>query len=137
SKQVWGAAPLERGAEARERGAKVTMEVTPHHLDFTVADLEGLDPNLKMYPPVREPSDREALRRALLDGVIDAVATDHAPHREDEKQGFEHAARGVIGLETAASVVWGLSFDPDLLFGALSARPARIAGLERHGRAVE
>jgi dihydroorotase len=131
------AATLELVAEARERGAKVTMEVTPHHLDFTVADLEGLDPNLKMYPPVREPSDREALRRALLDGVIDAVATDHAPHREDEKQGFEHAARGVIGLETAASVVWGLSFDPDLLFGALSARPARIAGLERHGRAVE
>lgn len=135
---VSAARTLELVADARDRGVDVTVEVTPHHLDFDVAHLEGLDPNLKMYPPLRDPADREALRRALISGEIDVVATDHAPHLPEEKgTDFARSARGVIGLETAAPVVWGVSADPDLLFGALSVRPARIAGLERHGRPVE
>lgn len=135
---VSSAGTLALVAEARERGLRVTMEVTPHHLDFDVSDLDGLDPDFKMYPPLREPSDRDALRRALLSGEIDAVATDHAPHAPDEKgASFVDSPRGVIGLETAASVVWGVSGDPGLLFGALSSRPARIAGLGRQGQSVE
>ena len=81
---------------------------------------------------------RAALRKALRAGEIDAVATDHAPHRPEEKAvDFAKSARGVIGLETAASVVWGLAEDPDLLFRTLSSRPAEIAALSRHGRDIE
>lgn len=135
---VSSASTLDLVAEARERGVRLTVEVTPHHLDFDTGDLESLDPNLKMYPPLREPGDRIALREALVAGLIDAVATDHAPHLAGEKEvGFADSARGVIGLETAASVVWGVGQDPDLLFGSLSARPARIAGVGRHGHPVE
>src|SRR5690606_39465645 len=80
---VSSASTLDLVAEARERGVRVTVEVTPHHLDFDTGDLESLDPNLKMYPPLREPGDRIALREALVAGLIDAVATDHAPRSEE------------------------------------------------------
>jgi dihydroorotase len=122
---------------AKAEGLPVTAEVTPHHLSFTEEDVSSLDTNFKMYPPLRSDQDRRALLQALRDGTIDAVATDHAPHQHDEKDvEFALAPRGVIGLETAASVVWGALRDPDALFGVLSSTPASIAGLSGHGQAA-
>lgn len=124
--------------QAKGEGLPVTAEVTPHHLSFTDRDVAGLDPNRKMYPPLRTEEDREALRSALLDGTIDVVATDHAPHTEAEKRvGYSGAPRGVIALETAASVVWGVVPDPHRFFECLSTSPAGIAGLKSHGQVVE
>lgn len=123
--------------QAKESGMRVTAEVTPHHLTFDDTSLAALDPNLKMYPPLRSPADRESLIEALREGVIDAVATDHAPHLPGEKAvGFEAAPRGVIGLETAASAVWEVVTDRDQLFRTLSMNPARILGLEEQGRTL-
>jgi dihydroorotase len=125
--------------QARERGVEVTAEVTPHHLALEESALESLDPNLKMYPPLRSAEDRDALAAALASGIIDAVATDHAPHARAEKEvPFEEAPRGVIGLETAAAAVSSaLGRDQALFFHRMSVAPARIAGLERQGIAVE
>jgi dihydroorotase len=89
---------------AKARGVRVTAEVSPHHLCLTDAAVEPeVDPaRFKMNPPLREPSDREALIAALVDGTIDCVATDHAPHAAQLKDApFEEAPFGVIGLETA------------------------------------
>ncbi len=122
---------------AKARGAPVTAEVTPHHLTFDDTSLSTLDPDLKMYPPIRGLDDRDALREALVDGTIDVVATDHAPHASAEKGvGFLGAPRGVIGLETAASAVWEVLGDPVRFFEVLSVAPARILGITRHGLAV-
>ena len=102
--------------------------------------LQALDPNLKMYPPLRGVEDRAALAQALRDGTIDAVATDHAPHTAAEKDvPFEEAPRGVIGLETAAAVVTthALGDDPGVFFQRMSIAPARIAGLARHGHPIQ
>ncbi|HEY6629475.1 MAG TPA: dihydroorotase [Acidimicrobiia bacterium] len=125
--------------EAKRRGLAVTCEVTPHHLALDESAVASLDPNFKMYPPLRTAADREALVEALEDGTVDAIATDHAPHTVAEKDvPFEEAPRGVIGLETAASVGWAiLKGDADLFFERMSVSPARIAGLERHGQPVE
>ncbi|HUG32289.1 MAG TPA: dihydroorotase [Acidimicrobiia bacterium] len=124
--------------EARESGMAVSAEVTPHHLIFDESALANLDPNFKMYPPLRSPEDREALVAGLHDGVIEVVATDHAPHRPDEKAvGFEDAPRGVIGLETAAPATWEAVGDRSLLFSVLSSNPARILGLESQGSLAE
>ncbi len=124
--------------DAKESGMRVTAEVTPHHLTFDETALDTLDPNLKMYPPLRSPEDRRALVEALRDGTIDVVATDHAPHLPEEKAvGFSEAPRGVIGLETAASATWATVEDRDLLFSALSRSPARILGLGDQGRPVD
>jgi len=123
---------------AKQEGLPVTAEVTPHHLSFTENDLSSLDTNFKMYPPLRSEGDRRALLEALREGVIDAVATDHAPHQGDEKDvGFSEAPRGVIGLETAAAVVWGALRDSDALFRVLSTSPATVAGLSAHGQTVQ
>jgi dihydroorotase len=124
---------------ARAMGVDVTAEVTPHHLALEDDSLVDLDPNLKMYPPLRPAIDREAVILGLREGVIDAVATDHAPHTIAEKAvPFEEAPRGVIGLETAASVVSvALNGDQMTFFDRMSTAPARIAGLERHGGVVE
>ena len=119
---------------AKESGLPVTAEVTPHHLTFDESALAGLDPNYKMYPPLRSSEDRAALVNALREGVIDIVATDHAPHLPAEKQvGFAAAPRGVIGLETAASATWEILSDRDRFFAVLSSEPARILGLVDHG----
>lgn len=124
---------------AKESGLAVTCEVTPHHLGLDESAVDGLDPNFKMYPPLRTAADRVALVEALEDGTVDAVATDHAPHSGAEKDvPFEEAPRGVIGLETAASVTWeALNGSAGLFFDRMSVAPARIAGLERHGQPVE
>lgn len=95
-----GTVDLVRAAKAR--GVRVTAEATPHHLTLTDEAVAEYDGNAKMNPPLRATADREALRQALADGVIDAIATDHAPHHRDEKEvEFENAAFGIIGLETA------------------------------------
>lgn len=131
---VSSAGTVEMIRRAKDEGLPVTAEVTPHHLSFDEENLRELNPDFKMYPPLRGRADRLALVSGLLDGTIDAVATDHAPHTADEKaRSFDEAPRGVVGLETAASAVWGVMNDPEMLFDRLSAAPARIAGLDGHG----
>ena len=125
--------------EAKGRGVAVTAEVTPHHLWFSDQRVLSMDPVFKMYPPLRTPSDIEAVAEGLREGVIDAVATDHAPHAAHEKEvPFEEAPKGVTGLETAfAAVRSALDPDPRLLFERMSVTPAAIAYLDRHGRWIE
>jgi len=91
---------------AKERGVRITGEATPHHLTLTDAAIASLDPSRhKMNPPLREESDRQSLIAALIDGTLDLVATDHAPHDADEKEvPFEEAPFGITGLETAFAV---------------------------------
>ena len=92
--------------EAKARGLAVTCEVTPHHLFLDEDALSRYDTNLKMNPPLRSHADREALLAALLDGTVDCIATDHAPHAAHEKElEFELAPFGTTGLETALSLV--------------------------------
>ena len=127
---------------AKAQGISVTAEVTPHHLMLTTDLLAGYDPTFKVNPPLRPGEDVEALRTALADGTIDAVATDHAPHaRHDKEHTFVNAAFGVLGLETALSVVSHVMVGSGLLDWAgvaqvMSVRPARIAGLSGHGRPI-
>ena len=123
--------------EAKTAGLAVTAEVTPHHLSFDDASLLDLDPDFKMYPPLRSEGDRIALIEALRSEVIDVVATDHAPHLPEEKQvEFSEAPRGVIGLETAGAATWMALDDRDRLFSSLSTRPAQILGLDHQGQAI-
>ena len=118
-------------------GIDVTAEVTPHHLLLTTDLLTGYDPTYKVNPPLRPQEDVDALREALRDGTIDAVATDHAPHaRHDKEHAFIDAAFGMVGLETALGVV--RTALPDLSWTdvarIMSSTPARIAGLPDQGR---
>jgi dihydroorotase len=121
--------------EAKSRGISVTAEVTPHHLLLTDAALLGYDTACKVNPPLREERDVEALRTALADGTIDAIATDHAPHSSLEKDcELAEASPGMIGLELCFGLLLGLTGKSGLtlsrLIDALSTRPARIAGIE-------
>lgn len=122
---------------AKSQGIDVTAEVTPHHLLLTTDLLEGYDPTYKVNPPLRPSEDVMALREALADGTIDAVATDHAPHaRHDKEHAFVDAAFGMLGLETALSVVRTVmdeSFSWADVARVMSQAPARIAGLDQHG----
>jgi dihydroorotase len=94
-------------AAAKARGVAVTCEVSPHHLTMTDEDVRGLDPRRKMNPPLRSEDDRQALIEGLRSGVIDCIATDHAPHARDEKEvPFERAPMGTTGLETAFAAVY-------------------------------
>ncbi len=93
-------------AAAKARGVAVTCEASPHHLTMTDEDVRGLDTRRKMNPPLRGEDDRQALIAGLRDGVIDCIATDHAPHAHDEKEvPFERAPMGTTGLETAFAAV--------------------------------
>lgn len=93
--------------DAKRAGIKVTAEVTPHHLLLCEEDIPGLDSNYKMNPPLRSAVDRDALIEGLLDGTIDFIATDHAPHTADEKaEGMELAPFGIVGLETAFPLLY-------------------------------
>lgn len=117
-------------AQATGSGLNVTSEVTPHHLSFTDEDVVGLNPNFKMYPPLRSSDDRDALVEALQDGTITMVATDHAPHSVEEKSvAFNEAPRGVIGLETSAAVTWDMLGDRDRFFEVMSTNPGRLIGV--------
>lgn len=93
--------------DAKRAGIKVTAEVTPHHLVLDENDITEKDPNFKMNPPLRGTDDREALIEGLLDGTLDFIATDHAPHHEDEKAaGIETAPFGIVGIENAFQLVY-------------------------------
>ena len=93
---------MEQVAAAKQRGLRVTSEATPHHFVLADSDMPPYDSNYKMKPPLRESNDVQAVTKGLLDGTIDAVATDHAPHAGAEKmQEFERCPFGIIGLETA------------------------------------
>lgn len=136
------AGSVELIAAAKARGTAVTAEVTPHHLMLTDAAARGYDPVHKVNPPLRPPADVEALRQALADGVIDAVATDHAPHaRQDKESEWAAAKPGMLGLETALSVVATTMVGTGLLdwrgvARVMSENPARIGGLTGHGRPI-
>lgn len=127
---------------AKARGIDVTAEVTPHHLLLTEELVAGYDPRFKVNPPLRRQEDVEALRAALADGTIDIVATDHAPHPVEAKEcEWDAAANGMVGLESALSVVQQTMVDTGLLGWAdvarvLSATPARIGRLSGHGEPV-
>jgi dihydroorotase len=122
---------------AREAGIGASGEATPHHLVLTEDAVRSLDPNVKMNPPLRAESDRQALLEAVRDGTIEAIATDHAPHAAHEKEvPFEAAPFGVTGLETAFAALYTHLVKPGLLpletlLQRMSAGPARIFGLER------
>jgi dihydroorotase len=125
---------------AKQRGINVTAEVAPHHLALTTSEVLGYDPTYKVNPPLRPHEHLEALREALADGTIDAVATDHAPHaRHDKEHAFAEAAFGMLGLEIALAVVIetminsGLLTWPDLV-KRMSIMPAHIARLSDQGR---
>jgi len=116
---------------ARERGICVTAEVTPHHLMLTDAAALGFDTNTKVAPPLRSDADRKACREGLVDGTLDAIATDHAPHAVHEKDlEFTQAPPGMIGFETALALVLDLVRQGELtpleLVRRLSTNPARI-----------
>jgi len=135
-----GGVELVRAAKAR--GINVTAEVTPHHLLLTDELVVGYDPVFKVNPPLRTSKDVEALRIGLADGTIDVVATDHAPHpAEDKDCEWQGAAFGMLGLETALSVVATAMIDTKLMDWAtlverMSIAPARIAGYGSHGGTI-
>ncbi|MGF7046181.1 dihydroorotase [Paenibacillus sp. DS2015] len=128
--------------QAKAIGIHVTAEVCPHHLLLSEQDIPGLDANWKMNPPLRSPRDVEACIEGLLDGTLDMIVTDHAPHSADEKaKGMELAPFGIVGFETAfpllytkfvATGLWDLS----LLVQRMTADPAKVFGLNT-GQLVE
>ncbi|MGZ4441577.1 MAG: dihydroorotase [Nocardioidaceae bacterium] len=128
---------------AKSKGWNVTAEACPHHLLLTDELAATYDPIYKVNPPLRSAADVEALRAGLADGTIDAVATDHAPHpHEDKDCEWQAAAFGMLGLETALSIVQQTMVDTGLLDWAgvaerMSHRPAQIGRIEGHGRPVE
>ncbi len=128
---------------AKSRGVNVTAEVTPHHLLLTEDLVATYDPVYKVNPPLRSTADVLALRQALADGTIDAVATDHAPHPHEHKDcEWGSAAMGMLGLQTAFSVVMETMIEPGLLdwrgvADRMSVRPARIGGIATQGHALE
>ena len=128
---------------ARDGGVEATAEATPHHLCLTDEAVRSLDSNLKMNPPLRAQSDRDALLDALRRGSIGAIATDHAPHARHEKEvPFEAAPFGVTGLETAFAVLYTELVEPGLvsletLLERLSAGPAGVYAIDRPRIAVD
>ncbi len=130
-------------AAAKARGTRVTAEVTPHHLVLTDDLAEEYDPVFKVNPPLRTQRDVDAVRAGLADGTIDVVATDHAPHALEHKEcEWDQASPGMLGLQTALSVVVQTMLQPGLLdwrgvARVMSVNPARIGGLDDHGRPIE
>jgi dihydroorotase len=133
------AASVDLVRQAKAAGLPVTAEATPHHLALTDDEVAGYDPVFKVNPPLRTRGDLEALRAGVVDGTIDAIATDHAPHsKESKEEPFDQAPAGMIGLETALSVAHGaLCLEAGLPIESLLERcswaPARIAGLDGEG----
>jgi len=155
------AASIELIPSPRADGLPVTAEVTPHHLALCDAAVAGFDPVYKVNPPLRIALDVAALRAGVVNGTVDAIATDHAPHAPERKEDpFDEAPAGMLGLETALSVAYstlcasaedgdgpgagpgwvprgeGAPFSMRDLLGLFSWRPARIAGLDRDGRGM-
>ena len=127
---------------AKARGINVTAEVTPHHLLLTDELAKSYDPIFKVNPPLRTERDVMALREGLADGTIDIIATDHAPHPAESKEcEWQYAAFGMLGLETALSVVWQTMIDTKLmdleeLEKRMSTNPARIGQYHRQGQPI-
>jgi dihydroorotase len=132
------AGSVELVRRAKEKGIKVTAEVTPHHLTLTEERVLGYDTNAKVNPPLRSQEDVRALIQGLNDNTIDVIATDHAPHTEEDKLcEFGYAPFGISGLETALgslmALVHGGQLSLNTLIAKLTSGPARIIGSE-HGR---
>ena len=127
---------------AKQRGIQVTAEVTPHHLLLTDELVENYDPIYKVNPPLRREKDVMALREGLAEGVIDIVETDHAPHPAENKDcEWQAAAFGMVGLETALSVVIQTMIESKLmdwnqLVDRMSIKPAKIAGYKNQGQLI-
>jgi dihydroorotase len=127
---------------AKGKGWDVTAEVTPHHLSLDDSEAESYDPVYKVNPPLRTRADIEALRAGLADGTIDCVATDHAPHaQEDKETEWGAASPGMLGLQTALSVVTETMVNTGALdwrgvAQRMSVAPARIGRLAGHGRPI-
>jgi dihydroorotase len=125
---------------AKARGINVTAEVTPHHLLLTDELVRGYDSRYKVNPPLRTANDVQALRAALVDGTIDIVATDHAPHPDESKDcEWTAAAFGMLGLETAASIAQSVLIDSGAsnwsrFVEVMSSKPAEISGIQGQGR---
>ncbi|MFQ6676023.1 MAG: dihydroorotase, partial [Fidelibacterota bacterium] len=122
---------------AKERGLKVTAEVTPHHLYFNHSALKSFDTDLKVAPPLRSEEDRLALVDGLKTGIIDCIATDHAPHTVEEKESpFNWAPWGMIGLESAFGAVWKVASTESVplmaIIRCLTVNPRRVVALDPH-----
>ncbi|WP_033541434.1 dihydroorotase [Planococcus sp. CAU13] len=121
--------------DAKRAGVKVTAEVTPHHLLLTEDDIPGDDANYKMNPPLRAKEDYEALHEGLLDGTLDFIATDHAPHTEDEKaHGMDKAPFGIVGFETAFPLLYTNFVETgkwtlEQLIDWMTRKPAEVFGM--------
>lgn len=130
---------VEAVRRAKEKGLRVTSEVTPHHWTLTDRAVEGYDTHTKMAPPLRSEEHLEAVLEAIKDGTIDAIATDHAPHHADEKAlEYDHAPFGITGLETAVGLAFERLIHPGIIslqrFVEMCAtNPARIFNLEGRG----
>lgn len=127
---------------AKSQGMKVTAEVTPHHLLLTDETANSYDPIYKVNPPLRTEDDVEALRAAVVDGTIDIVGTDHAPHPVESKEcEWQNAAFGMVGLETAFPILFTTLIKTGRIswkraVEVMSSAPAAIAGYENHGRPI-
>lgn len=125
---------------AKADGLRVTAEATPHHISMNDERLTSFDTRFKVNPPLRTTADIEEVKKGLLDGTIDAIATDHAPHtRQDKERPFLDAPPGMLGVETAFAIAnTELDADIEKLVELLSTNPARIAGIDdRHGGPIE
>jgi dihydroorotase len=124
---------------AKAKGIQITAEVTPHHLLLTEDLVRSYDPVYKVNPPLRTADDNKALLAGLMDGTIDMLGTDHAPHSGEKKDcEWENAAFGMLGLESAASILHQVLIqsgagDWKLFEEIISKRPAKLAGLDNHG----
>jgi dihydroorotase len=121
--------------QAKAKGVRVTAEATPHHIALTDGSLSTYDTNFKMNPPLRTEADRKAIIAGLKDGTLDCIATDHAPHKDFEKdREFDYAPNGILGLETALPIVLGVlvrenRFSLSAVVDLMTRRPARLLNL--------
>jgi dihydroorotase len=133
-----GSLAMIRGAKAS--GLEVTAEVAPHHFTLTDAEVASYDPVFKVNPPLRSEADVVAVKTALADGIVDAIATDHAPHTQESKEApFDEAPPGMLGLETALGLaLTELTIPVEKVLAMMSWQPARIAGLSaEHGGPIQ
>ncbi len=128
---------------AKKAGLPVTAEVCPHHFILTSEDIKEDDGNYKMNPPLRSREDVEALKQGLKDGIMDVIATDHAPHSEEEKnKSIAEASFGIVGIETSAALTYTALVKPGILsvmgmVEKMSYNPAKVLGLDDKGAVAE